>query len=199
MKRTGPLAIFLVLAGMLQADSAEATWKLVTERQPIAVAKSSLKVSPDTAWNRWTVRPIKKSELWTLDGAALNELYFVSGLIPGETLYRDAKKKDHPLPAMRGAMQLTDIPDFVENSMRVALDTSVFKIETTEPYRFAGHEGVKFSYSYAVASSPLTRKGMAAGTVVGNQLYLITFTAPSLYYFDRDRPKAEAVFNSATF
>jgi hypothetical protein len=98
---------------------------------------------------------------------------------------------------MAAGMQLTDSPDFVESSMRVALKTSVFRVTNVEPARFAGRAGVRFVYEYAVEDSPLIRKGVASGTVAGNQLYLITFTAPGVFYFDRDRPKAEAIMTSA--
>jgi hypothetical protein len=161
------------------------------------VAKGKLTVTPDSAWNRWTVRPIKKGEIWTLDGVQLNEVYFVTGLIPGETLYRDAKKKDNPLPQFRAGMQLTDLPDFFESSNRVVLGTSLFKVTGVEPYRISGHDGVKFAYEYGVDGSALIRKGIAVATVVGGQLHLISYTAPSLHYFERDRAKAEALMASA--
>jgi len=57
-------------------------------------------VTPSEDWNRNTDRPIKKGEVWTLDGAVLNELYFVSGLAAGETLFRDLDKKENPLPKL---------------------------------------------------------------------------------------------------
>lgn len=194
-------AVRLVVAALaiaaMSASPALAGWKLAKQAAATTVAKGALAVTPVEGWNRWSARPIKKSEIWTLDGVALNELYFVSGLIPGETLYRDVAKKDRPLPKMGAGMQLTDIPDFVESSMRVALKTSVFRVTNVEPVRFAGRDGVRFAYEYAVEDSPLIRKGVASGTVAANQLYLITFTAPGVYYFDRDRPKAEAIMTSA--
>lgn len=193
------LRIFVaaVLLAAVPAAPAVAGWKLARDAKAVAVAKGRLVVTPPQSWNSWSSRPIKKSEVWTLDGVALNELYFVSGLIPGETLYRDVAKKERPLPKMSAGMQLTDIPDFVESSMRVALKTSVFRVTNVEPTRFAGHEGVRFTYEYAVQDSPLVRKGIAAGTVAANQLYLINFTAPGVFYFDRDRPKVEAIMASA--
>jgi len=143
------------------------------------------------------VRPIKKGEVWTLDGTNLNELYFVSGLAPGETLCRDLKKKDHPLPALGARMQLTDIPDFVESSVRVELNTSVFTMKSVQPAQFAGHDGVRFTYEYAVEGSPLVRKGLGAGTIVNGTLALILYTAPGVYFYDRDAPKVEAIISSA--
>lgn len=188
-----------LLMAAVPAAPALAGWKLARQATATTVAKGRMVVTPAEGWNRWSFRPIKKSEVWTLDGVALNELYFVSGLMPGETLYRNLAKRDRPLPAMTTGMQLTDIPDFVESSIRVALKTSIFRVTNVEPVRFAGANGVRFMYEYAVEDSPLLHKGIASGTIVSNQLYLIAFNAPGVFYFDRDRPKAEAVMASARF
>jgi hypothetical protein len=182
----------------LSASPALAGWKLVPHGTAAKVAKGTLTVTPGEDWNRSTSRIIDKGETWTLDGPSLNDLYFVSGLAPGETLFKDAAKKDRPLPMMGAAMQLTDIPDFVESSIRVTLDTSAFQITNVQPAQFAGHPAVKFTYDYSMASSTLPHRGLAIGTVVNNQLYLINFAAPALYYFDRDAPKVEAIMASAT-
>ncbi len=181
----------------LPAAPALAGWKLVEQGKPSVVAKGMLKVTPGENWSRWSVRPIKKSEVWTIDGTTLNELYFVSGLVAGETLYRDSKRKDQPLPKLGPNAQLTDIPDFFESSNRIALATSMFRVSSVEPMKFGGVDGIKFTFEYAVEGSTLIRKGVAAGALVKDQLYLISFAAPATYYFDRDRAKAEAIIASS--
>lgn len=187
-----------VLLATMTAVPAQAGWKLVEASKPAVVAKSTMKATAAEPWNRWSYRPIKKSEVWTLDGINLNELYFVTGLIPGEPIYREANKKDNPLPKFRTGMQLTDIPELFESSNRVVLGVSSFTISGVEPFKFGGNDGIKFSYEYALSNSALTRKGVAVGTIVQNKLHLISFTAPSLHYFDRDRAKAEAIMASVT-
>ncbi|MFM5930324.1 MAG: hypothetical protein ACKOPQ_05405 [Novosphingobium sp.] len=196
MKRFTGIALAAALA-LAPAGQAFAGWKLVKPATPTAVAKSTFTVSSGEEWNRNSYRPIKKSELWTLDGLALNEVYFVSGLIAGEPLYREVDKKNKPLPKMAKAMQLTDIPEFFESSQRVALNTSLFELTGTEPVKFAGNDGVRFTFEYAVQGNPMRYKGMAQAALVKGQLYLISYIAPSIYYFDRDRAKAEAIMASA--
>lgn len=197
MKYIYRIAAAAALAAMATAP-VQAGWKLVEANKQVAVAKSALKVTPAEQWNRWTYKPIKKGEAWTLDGINLNELYFVSGLVAGETLYRETNKKDNPLPKFGAAMQLTDIPELFESSNRVVLGLSSFTVTGVEPVKFGGHDGVKFRYEFTSANSALTRKGVAVGTIVNRQLHLISFTAPSLYYFERDRARAEAIMASAT-
>ena len=51
----------------------------------------------------------------------------------------------------------------------------------------------------SVQGSTVTRKGIASATIDGGKLYLISFVAPAAYFFDRDRPKAEAIMASARF
>lgn len=197
MKYRYRIAAALALA-TIATTPAYAGWKLVETGKPAIVAKSTMKVTPGEPWNRWTAKPIKKGEIWTLDGIALNELYFVSGLIPGEAIYRENNKKENPLPKFRSGMQLTDIPELFESSNRVVLGISVFNVSAVEPFRFGGQDGIKFTYDYAINGSALTRRGVAVGTIVQNKLHLISFTAPSLYYFERDRAKAEAIMASVT-
>lgn len=196
MKRFHTLVAALVIAA-LPAAPAFAGWKIAAHGVSTAVAKGTLKVTPGEDWNRSSSRPIKKSEVWTLDGSTLNELYFVSGLAAGETLLRDVDKRNRPLPKMNGSMQLTDIPEFFESSWRVALGTTLFEMGAMEPARLGGRDAVKFAYTYSVQGETMLRKGVAVGTIVDRQLHLINFVAPSIHFFDRDAPKAEAVFASA--
>lgn len=192
------LALAAAALAALPATPALAGWKLVEQGKATTVAKSSMSVTPGEAWNRGSVRPIKTSEIWTLDGVNLNEVYFVGGLAAGGTLYRDVKKKDQPLPKFKAGMELTEIPEFVESSTRLALNTSVFEMTSVEPTTFGGQPAVRFMYQYAVEGSPLKRRGLGVGTVVSGKLHLVTYTAPALYFFERDLPKVEAMIASAT-
>lgn len=186
-----------VTLACLAVSPAQAGWKLVEKTKVIKVAKSKLSVTPGENWNRNSSRPIKKGEVWTLDGVGLNEVYFVSGLAAGETLFKELDKKNNPLPKLGSSVSLTDIPEFYESSVRVALQTSLFEIEKVEPVSFAEQQGIRFSFNYGVKDSPIIRKGMAQAALVNGQLHLIAFVAPTIHYFERDLPKAEALMASA--
>ena len=195
MKR---LSAILAAAALIAAPVAPAVagWKLIEAQAPVAVGKSSMTVTPGQKWNRWSARPVKQSEVWTRDGVNLNELYFVTGLPAGMTLYKDNQKKERPLPVLSKTLDLTDIPEFYESSTRLVLGTSVFEMTSVEPAKMGTHDAVKFEFSYAVEGSPLKRKGMAIGTMVKGQLYLISFLAPETHFFDRDRAEVEAIMAS---
>lgn len=195
MKR-GALVGLAGLVLMTIATPALAKWNLVASGSN-SKAAAAFTVTPGEDWNRNSRKPIKKGEVWTLDGVNLNELYFVAGLIPGETLFKDIDKKNRPLPKFGTGMVLTDIPEFFESSARITLNTSLFEITGVNPTKVGSHDAVKFTYNYAVTGESLTRKGVAVGTLVRGQLYLINFVAPSIHFYDRDAPKAEAIMASA--
>ncbi len=190
-------AATLALAS-LSAAPAHAGWRLIDDNEAVSVAKGKIEVTPGEEWNRWTYRPVGRSEVWTLDGVSLNELYFVSRLQDGKTIFTDANRKERPLPTFSASMLLTDIPDFYESSSRLALNTSVFEITGIEASSLAGHNAVRFTFEYAVEGSPLRRKGLAVASIFDEELHLISFTAPELFYFDRDLPKVERIIASAT-
>ena len=188
------LAAALVMA---PASQALAGWKLIPAKTAVSVAKSKLTVPAQEDWNRGTHRASKKGETWTLDGPSISEVYFAGGLVAGETFYKDVDKKNRPLPVMGKNLQLTDIPEFYESSQRIAYSTSVYEITGITPVKFLGQDGVQFTYSFAVEGNPLKYKGIARATLLKGALYLISYDAPELSFFERDRTKAEAIMDSA--
>jgi len=189
----------LAVALSLGASSvpASAGWAVMADHQPVAVAKSTLTVTPGSDWNRWSKRPSKNGEIWTLDGVSLNELSFLAGISSGETLYKDRKKKDRPLPKFDAKMIAPDIVQLFEASNRIILQTSLFEIDKVEPATLAGHAGVHFTYHYTVQADEVRRKGEARAAVIGSKLYLINFAAPMIHYYDANAPEARAIMDSA--
>jgi len=181
----------------IQSGAALAGWKIMPKAQPVAVAKSAMTVTPASDWNRWSERPSKRGETWTLDGVALNELSFFGGIAQGEAIYRERNKKDEPLPKFSRTMLAPDIVQAVEGSHRILLRTSLFAVDTIEPAALGGHAGVRFNYRYTVQDEEVRRKGEARAAVVGGKLYLITFAAPEIHYFDAGMAAALAIMDSA--
>jgi hypothetical protein len=150
----------------------------------VAVAKSVMTVSPDQSWNKGA-RPGRLSEAWTLDGLSLNELTFYGGIVDNTPLFREVNKKAAPLPRFSKTMLAPDVVQLFESSYRVALGTSLITIDSVEPATFAGNQGFKFTYSFAVQDE-VKRKGEATGAIIGGKLYMITYEAPRIHYYDRD-------------
>lgn len=192
MKRTILGAAALAMA----ASPALAGWKIVPAGAPAAVAKSQMTATPAVAWNRSTSKPGPKAEMWTLDGALLNEVTFFGGVADGEPLYKERNKKDKPLPRFKAGMLPTDVVTLFEASNRIAADSSLFQVGKVEPATLGGHKGVRFQYHYSVQGDQLNRRGEALAAVVGGKLYLVNFAAPEIHYFERDVPKFRALVDT---
>ncbi len=176
---------------------AAAGFKLMPTGKPQIVAKSTLSVTPSIDWNRLGARPGRNAESWTLDGLTLNDLTFYGGIADGATLFRDARKKDAPLPKFSATMLAPDIAQLFEGSYRVSNQTALMKIESMEPAQFAGQPGFRFKYSFTIQGEEVRRLGEATGAIIGGMLYMVTFEAPVIHYFDRDVASARAVTQSA--
>lgn len=187
-----------MLAAMLAlAAGPAAAYKLLPAGTPVAVSKSRLTVTPPNDWNRLGTRPGRSAESWTLDGLSLNDLTFYGGIAEGETLFRETDKTEKPLPRFSATMLAPDITQLFEASYRIAQNTSLFQIDRIEPIAFAGYPGFLFTYNFVVQNEEVRRRGEAMGAVIGGKLYLISFEAPTIYYFERDLPAFRKIVTSA--
>jgi hypothetical protein len=150
----------------------------------VDVANSSMKVTPPRDWNRLDIKPGKYAEVWTLDGEQLNDVTFFGGIEPGMPLVRERNKKRDPLPKFTASTLLIEVPELLERTYRAHKRIGSFVVVSSKPERFMGREGVHFSYEYTDQDN-LTRKGEARAALVAKRLFMVTFDAPRLHYFDR--------------
>lgn len=150
----------------------------------VEVAKSAMSVTPPRDWNRLDVRAGKNAETWTLDGELLNDVTFYGGIEPGQPLVKERNKKRDPLPKFSKSTLLVEIPELLEGTYRAYKKIGVFELTETEPATFLGTQGVRFSYQF-VDQDGLTRKGEAHAALIDGRLYMVTFDAPRLHYFDQ--------------
>jgi hypothetical protein len=195
MKQSHWIAGTLALA--LVASPALAGYKLMVTGKPVAVAKSGLTVTPSVDWNRLGGRVGRNAESWTLDGLSLNDVTFYGGIANNTTLFREVDKKNRPLPRFSSTMLLPDVAQLFEGSYRVANGTSLMAIDSIEPAQFAGNQGFRFTYSFTIQNEEVKRKGEARGAIVGGKLYMMTFEAPVIFYYDRDLPAYRAMADNA--
>ncbi|MBD3760019.1 hypothetical protein O4H52_16375 [Sphingomonadaceae bacterium G21617-S1] len=189
----------LILLAIVAASSAASGNKLISPRTKIAVARSPLMVNPSIEWNKLDARPGRNAETWTLDGDALNDVTFYGGIPAGKTLFAEVDKRNRPLPRVSATMLLTDIPPLFENSYRIALDTPLMNIDSVEPMAFAGSKGVRFTYSFTRQNEEVHRRGEGRAAMIGGKLYMITYEAPILHYFDKSLAAFRQLADSASF
>lgn len=182
--------VCLWLAAPVQAH------KLIKPGLQQKIVKGAYSVQTATTWNRLTQKEGKYQEVWTLDGDQLNRVIFFGGVPVGEPLLKERDKEREPLPKVGANMLLPDIPTFFERSYRLYYGTPTMQIGLQEPGSFAGMDGIHFEYSYVDVSDEVERKGEAFAAIHDGKLYLITFEAPSLYFFDRDIAKYRALIDN---
>lgn len=165
--------------------------------KPAQVAGSKLTVVPPRDWNQLTIRPGKHAETWTLDGEQLNDVTFFGDIAPGEPLVRERSKKREPLPKLTATTLLVEIPELLGSTYRAERGISKYNVVNSAPHRFLGQNGVRFAYEYTDVDN-LPRKGEAVAALVKGRLYMATFSAPRLHYYDRTLPDFRALAETAS-
>lgn len=189
----------MAMISLAVAAPAMAGNSLISPGKKVLVAKSNLALTPAREWNKLGARPGTNGEIWTIDSDDLNKVTFYGGIVPGKTLFREVDKRNRPLPKIEATMLPTDIPVLLENSYRIALGTPLITIDLMEPTRFAGAEGIRFTYSYVRQNEDLRRKGEARAAMIQGKLYMITYEAPALYYYEKSLSDYHQLANSAGF
>lgn len=170
--------------------------KLIEPELQDKIAKGAFSAHPISTWNRLDSKEGKYQEIWTIDGDQLNRVMFFGGVPIGEPLLKERNKKLDPLPKVAGNMLLPDIPVLLERTYRTYYSTTFMEIGTQKPITFAGMEGIHFNYRFTAIEDEVERKGEAFAALQEGKLYLVSFEAPALFYFDRDLKKFHAIVRS---
>ncbi|AQR75419.1 hypothetical protein [Sphingomonas sp. LM7] len=189
-------ALMALLSVTFQVPSASAH-KLRQKGEAVTVADSRLTVTPQCDWNRLSGKPGKNAETWTLDGGQLNDLTFYAGIEAGKPLVKERHKKKDPLPKFGKSTLLVELPELLEGTYRTYKKIGAFQLTSTAPARFLGQDGVIFTYDYTDADQ-ITRKGEATAAIVDGKLYMVSFDAPRLHYFDKAIADVRALVATAT-
>lgn len=187
------LAMLLAAAPLpLRANS------LVQPGPRSGIASSSLSAKPAGEWNKLSRGGGKNVEVWTIDGDGLNKVTFFGGIAVGMPLLREINKKQQPLPKVTANMLMTDIPQLLESTYRSQGVVTQMSIDNQEPALLDGHKAIRFAYSFTRADDEVRRKGEGIGTLVDGKLYLVTYEAPALHFFDKDVEKYRSLAETLT-
>lgn len=172
-----------MLASLLAFGTPAFANKLANAGQTQVIGKSNVRAIPQIDWNKLNARPGPQTEVWTFDGELLNAVTFYVGVPSGKPILKERDKKNRPLPKFAKDFLLPDLPNFLERTYRITKDVSIFEIESVAPGSFAGHKGVEFRYTF-VGSDDVRRKGEATAAIVDGKLYMVTYEAPLIYFFE---------------
>lgn len=190
------IARLLSIALCLSAATAASANAYREKGKVVQVAKT-MSVTPPRDWNRLRGNPGKYAETWTLDGEQLNDVTFFGGVVSGDPLVRERNRKREPLPKFRSNMLLVEVPELLGGTYRAYKKISNFSVTNSKPDRFLGRDGMRFTYEYTDEDN-LPRKGEALAALIKGKLYMVTFDAPRLHYYDRTLGDYRALAETAT-
>lgn len=196
---TRPISILLsaaLVTSALAAPQMAHAHSLKKQGEAVQVADSAMTVTPSRDWNRLSDKIGKQTETWTLDGGQLNDVTFYGGIEPGKPLVKERSKKHDPLPKFTQSTLLVEVPELLEGTYRTYKELAAFTPGAAAPTKFLGHDGVQFSYEFTDRDG-LTRKGEAKAAIIDKKLFMVTFDAPRLHYYDRAIEEFRALVGSA--
>lgn len=188
------IGVSLLLAGGQAAANS-----LVAPGPKAQIARSSISASPAGEWNRLRRSDGKNVEVWTRDGDGLNKVTFFGGVGFGQSLYKERNAKDSPLPRVAENMLLADVPVLLESTYRSQYKVNRMNIDAQDLTRLSGHQAIRFTYTFVRDEDEVARRGEAVAAIVSNKLYLFSFEAPSIYYFDKDLANFRQIVETLKF
>jgi len=129
--------------------------------------------------------------LWTVDGPFLEGVRFYKvGSGQPLTVQGEEEQRPHFEPEMRAS----EVVEFLVDSLAVdgLHDVKTFQLR---PAKFGAAPGYRFELQF-LTQDGLLMKGMALYATVDDTLYLILYTAPATYYFEKYEATVENIFNS---
>lgn len=173
-------------------------YSLVRTRET-RVGDGSMLVTPPRPWNRQRrlfFDDVKWVEDWTLNGALLDDMTFVSALPDNKYLIRTESHDSQQIPRFHSDMTAPEIQAMLESAYRVRGGAVQFRTLSLMPRQFMGYPGFQLDYEH-LDTDELWRKGRVVGAVIGGRLYLVMLDAARSHYFADELPDFEAIANSA--
>jgi hypothetical protein len=185
--RTNPLSAVLLCFALAGCHS------VAPDGSRIFYVGHGIEVTRQPYWTNQQIGPPGGAQyIWTIDGFALNEMIFATGISNGNPIVSDPQNI-YDLPVYRRTMLPDDVMELIAATLR-KLGYQRLRTDALHPIMFGSATGFRFSFSYATESG-LEMKGTAVIAQRG-RLDVILFTAPGEYYFDHYLPTVENVFAS---
>lgn len=134
------------------------------------------------------------SKVLTMDGPALNRLFVVGEIKPGQSIVR-AASKEQPTPVLRSDLSFNEQVEFVADSIAAM---GYFRVETHDlrPQTFGSVEGLRFDID-AQTQDGLNIDGTALAVMNKGAFHLVLFLAPEEHYFGASKARVETILSSA--
>jgi hypothetical protein len=148
---------------------------------------SSYSINTSRSWSHIPGPP----ESWTIDGLALGVLRTWADLKDGDTLFERAEQN---IPQFRSEFTVIEVAEMVADTIEALASGADVQTVDFQPIAFGSNDGFRFEISYVQDGLPY--RGIAAGTIRGDRLDLLLFTAPTEHYFDLYASEIENIIRS---
>jgi hypothetical protein len=176
-----------IWAGLVLLLSGCSTYTLV---EPGQVAICDLySVKPGIQWSQVDKGDVR---LWTVNGAELESIRFISGIREGVPIM-DISNEKHET-SFRSDMSETELVDAVVDAFSLSGAQQV-KARNLRPAAFGGMDGFRFELGF-MNEDGLKKEGVVVGTIVDEALYLIVYTGAKIHYFPKYSGEFEALVES---
>lgn len=136
----------------------------------------------------WMRLNTKDYFLITRDGVGLQNI-LVECIGMNDTLTHTKKK-------FRKGMLPLEAAEVIMDNVASSDNVHGFEIKENKPAKIDGKQGFRAVYSYKT-SDGLKKKGVVYGFIHGERFYVLQYSAPQRYYFDRDLKTFERVVGTA--
>lgn len=178
----------LFISGLIMMLTGCATYTLV---EPNRTEIGDLyTVEPQIPWSESTS---DKTQIWTVDGPALQELRFVNGIEDSESPFVGLLEEEKS-PKFRKGMTTLEIKDLVVDGLSI-MGAYKIKMKKVKPFQFGVHEGFRMELDY-VTEDGLEKSGLVVGSVIKEKLYVIAYTGARAHYFAKHKDHAEKIIDS---
>lgn len=167
-----------------------AHYRLVSAGQVLTVG-GAFSVSPRIDWS---MSDRNHPVTWTVDGPALQKLQFFPGIENGKPLIELPAAADRPMPSFKAKMTPIEIWDLIEATLS-RMSAHEIKNERVQPAPFGSLEGFRFFFSF-VSAAGLDYRGLAAGAVKDQKLFLVMYTGTKRFYYDKCLKEVERIIDS---
>lgn len=149
-------------------------------------------------WNQIPSGFGPNTEVWTVDGALLNRLIFITGIESGKGIFNDMNK-DTPMPKFNPKVLPHELKALIETSL-TNTSGGKYPVKTTnlKPLKVNGKQGVGFDLEFYNADGLLNR-GKVVAVVDADKLNVVIFTAAAVYHYDKYTPEFENIVKSMQF
>lgn len=147
-------------------------------------------VDPQIPWSEATSG---KTQIWTVDGPALQELRFVNGIADGESPFVGLLEEEKS-PKFRKGMTSLEIKDLIVDGLSV-MGAYQIDIHKVAPVQFVAHDGIRMELDF-VTEAGLEKSGLVVGSVIHEKLYLIAYSGIRAHYFAKHKDHVEHIIDS---